>query len=202
MASSYVGDLANFIISHGAPVIFVAIALESLGAPLPGETLLIAIGTAAGIRNADILPLFLVAWAGAFLGDNAGYAIGRRFGRKAIHKFGSHFGLTEARIEGFEQTFSRFGVFIVACARFIVPLRQLNGLIAGSLHMAWWKFAIANAVGAALWVGLWLVLSSRLSSLIEHLDQLHVVGIAVLVLAVLGIGGFGVLRYRRAKANG
>ena len=200
MTSTYVGDLANFVVAHGAPVIFLVIALELLGAPLPGETLLIAVGTAAGIRNADILPLFLVAWAGAFLGDNAGYALGRWFGRTAIKKFGSHFGLTDARMDGFEQTFDRYGVFIVASARFIVPLRQLNGLIAGSMHMPWLRFAIANAVGAALWVGLWLVLSSRFSNLIEHLDKIYGVGIAILVAAVLAIVIVVIVRTPAAKA--
>ncbi len=199
MASTYVGDFANFVIAHGAPVIFLVIALESLGAPLPGETLLVAVGTAAGIRNADLLPLFLVAWAGAFLGDNAGYALGRWFGQKAIRKFGAHIGLNEARMAGFEATFARYGVFIVAAARFIVPLRQLNGLIAGSLHMPWLRFAIANAIGAALWVGVWLFLSSRFTNLLAHLDKLHGVGIAALVLGALAICTYGVVRYRRHK---
>ncbi|MEP5513690.1 MAG: DedA family protein, partial [Bauldia litoralis] len=160
---------------------------------------LVAVGTAAGIRNADLLPLFLVAWAGAFLGDNAGYALGRWFGQKAIRKFGAHIGLTEARMAGFEGTFARYGVFIVVAARFVVPLRQLNGLIAGSLHMPWLRFAVANAFGAALWVGVWLFLSSRVTNLLAHLDKLHGVGIAALVLGALAIVTYGVVRYRRHK---
>jgi membrane protein DedA with SNARE-associated domain len=44
---------------------------------------------------------------------------------------------------------------MVLTARFIVVLRQLNGLIAGSDGMPWHRFVVANALGAMLWAGLW-----------------------------------------------
>jgi hypothetical protein len=43
----------------------------------------------------------------------------------------------------------------VLTARFIVVLRQLNGLVAGSIGMPWPHFVVANILGAALWAGLW-----------------------------------------------
>ena len=201
MASTYVSDLVNFIISHGAPLVFLAIALESLGAPLPGETMLIAVGAAVGVRGADIVFWFFVASAGAFLGDNVGYLLGRRFGRLAIARLGARFGLTDERLDGFEQTFNRYGPFIVVVARFVVPLRQLNGLIAGSMHMTWWHFALANAVGAALWVGVWLFVSSRFTALLRHLDRLHGVGIAAMVLAAVAISILVVVGIRHARKS-
>jgi membrane protein DedA with SNARE-associated domain len=199
LASTYVTDLANLIISHGAPLVFLAIALESLGAPLPGETLLIAVGAAIGVRGADIVSWFFVAWAGAFLGDNVGYLIGRKFGRLAIGRFGKRFGLTEERIDGFERTFNRYGPLIVIVARFVVPLRQLNGLIAGSMRMRWLHFALANALGAALWVGVWLFLSSRLSGLLRHLDKAHGIGIAAMVLFAIVVFVLAVMRIRHVR---
>lgn len=199
MASTYVNELVDFVDTYGAPVVFVVVALESLGVPLPGETMLIAVGTAAGLKHEPILPLFLLTWAGAFVGDNIGFAIGRRYGRRGIRRLGALLHLTDARLDGFEEKFRRYGVVIVVFARFLVPLRQLNGLIAGSLHMPWGRFAVANAVGAALWVGLWLVLSDRFSFVLEHLDHLHGVGIAVLALAVLAVGGFVLVRWRRGR---
>jgi membrane protein DedA with SNARE-associated domain len=44
---------------------------------------------------------------------------------------------------------------MVLGARFVVVLRQLNGIVAGSVGMPWHHFVIANAIGAALWAGLW-----------------------------------------------
>jgi membrane protein DedA with SNARE-associated domain len=44
---------------------------------------------------------------------------------------------------------------IVATARFVVVLRQLNGVVAGSVAMPWPRFLLANALGAALWTTAW-----------------------------------------------
>lgn len=54
-----------------------------------------------------------------------------------------------------ERFFKRYGGGIVIAARFIVILRQLNGVVAGSIQMPWWRFLTFNALGAALWVGFW-----------------------------------------------
>ncbi|MCB1487448.1 MAG: DedA family protein [Bauldia sp.] len=199
MASTYVSDLANIVISHGAPFVFLAVALEALGLPLPGETLVVAVGAAIGVRGADIVFWFFVIWTGAFLGDNVGYLIGRRFGRQAIARLGQRLGISDERIDGFEQTFNRYGPFIVVIARFIVPLRQLNGLIAGSMRMPWLHFALANAVGAAIWVGVWLFLSSRLATLLRHLDKAHGIGIAAMVLAAIVVSVLVVMRIRHVR---
>ena len=50
---------------------------------------------------------------------------------------------------------------MVVVARFVVLLRQLNGLVAGTTRMPWPRFLAANVVGAALWVGLWTTLAYR-----------------------------------------
>ena len=44
---------------------------------------------------------------------------------------------------------------MVLGARFVVVLRQLNGLVAGSVGMPWHHFVVANTIGAVLWAGLW-----------------------------------------------
>ena len=55
-------------------------------------------------------------------------------------------------VQGF---FDRHGGAVVLFARFVVVLRQLNGIVAGTMGMNWWHFLAYNAAGAALWVGFW-----------------------------------------------
>jgi membrane protein DedA with SNARE-associated domain len=89
------------------------------------------------------------------LGDSTGYLIGRFGGRPFLNRFGSAVKLTPERLSRLETMAKTKGFFMVLTARFIVVLRQLNGLIAGAAGMPWHHFVVANALGAMLWAGLW-----------------------------------------------
>ena len=147
--------VAPYIHSYGLIALFVLVFLESVGAPLPGEATLI---TASALALGGQLPLsgvFLVATLAATLGDNVGYWIGRKGGSVLLERFGHFVGLTTQRRAWIEQLYTERGAIIVVGARFVVVLRQLNGIVAGSMKMAWPVFALANAVGALLWAGAW-----------------------------------------------
>lgn len=161
----------HHLLDAGLPVVTAVVALEAIGAPLPGESLIIALGAALGHTHQSILPAFFALWLGAVIGDSLGYTIGRRSGRHALLEHGGRFGLTAARLVQAERLFARWGAGVVVLARFFVFLRQLNGVLAGSLGLPWWRFLAANMVGGALWVGVWLTLSNTVSG--ELVRLLH-----------------------------
>src|SRR5262245_35451611 len=130
--------------------------LESLGVPLPGETLLIFASVLARHGEMSLLALLIFAWAGSVLGDNIGYLIGKTICQRTITRYGGKIGLTEAHISAVEKIFSDYGPTTVVFARFFPVLRQLNGIVAGALGMSWSRFLVFNAIGAALWVGAWV----------------------------------------------
>jgi membrane protein DedA with SNARE-associated domain len=142
---------------HGVEALGAVIYLESLGLPLPGESSLVASGLLASRGDLSLARAFLAAWAGAVLGDSTGYAIGRFGGRRLLLRFGPRIGLTEQRLEQAEALFRARGFYIVMAARFFYLLRQVNGLVAGSVAMPWHRFFVANAIGAGLWVSVWLL---------------------------------------------
>ena len=144
-----------YIRQYGLYAIFVVIYLESLGAPLPGESGVIATSLLAIRGDLAITSLFLVVWTAAVLGDSTGYAIGRFGGRPLLRRYGRLVKLTPERQAKMEQLFRRRGPIIVFGARFVVLLRQLNGLVAGSMGMPWRNFLLANVLGAALWAAVW-----------------------------------------------
>ncbi|MBV8793142.1 MAG: DedA family protein [Pseudolabrys sp.] len=129
--------------------------LESFGMPLPGESLLVFAAIMAGRGKLSFPVLLFAAWAGAVVGDNIGYWIGHSVGNTFITRYGARIGLTQARLTKVEAVFRKYGVITVAFARFVNVLRQLNGIVAGTLEMHWWTFVIFNAVGGALWVAVW-----------------------------------------------
>lgn len=144
-----------FMAAYGALALFVIVYLEAFGAPLPGESALIAASLLAVRGDLSIEHVFLAAWLGGVLGDSTGYLIGRYGGRVILRKFGSLVKLTPERLDHVQDLARRKGFLMVLTARFVVILRQLNGIVAGSIGMPWRHFVVANALGAALWAALW-----------------------------------------------
>ncbi len=99
--------------------------------------------------------VILAVFVGAVLGDCTGYAIGRFGGRALILRYGHYVKLTPERLDKFEKMFESKGIYVVATARFVVLLRQLNGIVAGSMKMNPMHFLAANVIGAAGWTLVW-----------------------------------------------
>jgi membrane protein DedA with SNARE-associated domain len=81
-------------------------------------------------------------------------------------RYGAKVGLTDKRFNRIERVYVRYGPATVLFARFFSILRQLNGIVAGMLGMSWWRFVLLDAVGAALWVTVWVFAPAYFS---EHL---------------------------------
>lgn len=140
---------------YGYWALFGALLVESFGMPVPGETLLIASALLASHGEMHIVPVLLIACAAAVTGDNIGYGIGRFGGRKLVLRYGHYVLISEQRLQKAERFFGRYGGAVVVIARFLAVLRQLNGIVAGTVKMSWHRFLAYNILGAALWVGFW-----------------------------------------------
>jgi membrane protein DedA with SNARE-associated domain len=180
------GNLEPFVHAYGAAAVMVILTFESFGAPFPGESLLILASVLAGRGELSLVPLMLGAWAGAVLGDNIGYLIGRRLGRAIVLRYGAKIGINADRLGRVEAFFKRYGPVTVAFARFVNVLRQLNGVVAGMLKMEWMRFLIFNAVGGALWVSVWTLAGFYLG---KHVSDIKVIAHNLEYAgAILGIG--------------
>src|SRR5919107_792860 len=182
------------------------IGVESFGVPAPGQTIMVAAAIYAGAGRMNIVAVAAICFVAAVLGDNVGYWIGVRGGRKVVHRFGKYIFITPERLDRAERFFARRGNRIVVVARFIDGLRQLNGVIAGITAMPWRTFLIYNAIGAALWVGWWTTISYLLGNhLVEIVEHVHhyqwwATGIGVIVVAGYVTLHVRHIRRRRARA--
>ena len=91
------------------------------------------------------------AVAGATLGDNVGFYIGRRGGRALVDRFGPKVGLSRARLAQFDRFFDRHGAKTVFIARFVTGLRVFGAVLAGTSGLPWGRFLVYNAAGAVAW---------------------------------------------------
>ena len=165
----FLGSLGHLLHHYGYFAVGGLVFVEDFGVPAPGETILIAAAVYAGAGQLNVWAVGLLGFVAAVLGDNIGFLIGRTGGRRLALRFGRFVFLTEERLDKAEHWFVRHGGKIITLARFIEGLRQANGIIAGMIGMPWRRFLAYNALGAALWVGLWVS--------VGYLAGNHIVGI-------------------------
>src|SRR5690242_354091 len=131
------------------------IMVESLGIPVPGEIALVTAAVLATQHKMALSPAWIAASAsaGAIAGDSIGYLIGHRAGSPLFdwlgRKFPRHFGPGHVALA--ERFFTRHGAWAVFFGRFIALLRIFSGPLAGSLHMPYGRFLLANASGGIIW---------------------------------------------------
>ncbi len=144
--------IVHILNAYGYWTLFLALALESAGLPLPGETLLIGgaiyAGETGGLR---IEYLILAAAAGALIGGVAGYGIGRTYGAPLLERYGRWFGLTPKRLILARYLFMRWGAGIVILGRFVTLLRIWVGVLAGANRLDARTFLLCNAIGGVIW---------------------------------------------------
>jgi membrane protein DedA with SNARE-associated domain len=165
--------------------LFLVVGGESAGVPLPGETSLAAGGVLASNGHLSIYLVIFAAAAGAIVGDNVGYMIGRRGGRWLMSRGGERRQRLLARGEAF---FDRHGAKTVFFGRWLPGLRITAAWLAGIHKMKWRRFAFWNAAGGISWsitVGLAAYLLGQAAASAFRTVGLIGAGIVVLVGAGL-----------------
>jgi membrane-associated protein len=133
------------------------VGMEASGVPVPGETALITASVLASQGDLSIPFVIAIAAAAAIVGDNVGYALGSRFGRRALERPGR---LRRRRLELLRRgdaLFARHGAKAVFFGRWIAGLRIWAAWLAGMTAMRWRSFLLWNALGGigwAIWFGL------------------------------------------------
>src|SRR4051812_38366180 len=120
---------------------------ETMGIPLPGETALIAGGILASEGHLEIELVILVAAAAAIVGDNVGFWIGRRGGRRLLELPGPLGPPRRRLIVRGQQVFEPHGGKAVFFGRLFSGLRIASGWVAGVNRMPWGTFVAYNALG-------------------------------------------------------
>ena len=191
--------LINIAPNVGYAAVFALIAIETMGIPVPGETALIAAALLAHEGQMDIGTLVLLASAAAIIGDNVGFAIGRRYGRRLILAPGPLHNHRVKVLEHGEPFFAKHGPKAVFLGRWVSGLRIASAWLAGVNRMNWPTFLFWNALGGIAWAT-----SVALSIyLLGHFAErvIDVAGPGAVVVLVLAGGGFLTWRWLRQPVN-
>jgi membrane protein DedA with SNARE-associated domain len=199
----FLGSLAPILNNYGYLAVGGLVLVEDFGIPLPGETILIAAALYAGAGKLNVVAVGVIAWVCAVIGDNIGFAIGHFGGRRLALKYGKYIFLTPKRLDQAEQFFDHHGGKIIVAARFIEGLRQANGIVAGITGMHWKRFIPFNALGAALWVGLWVsvgyLAGSHITTIYDQITRYSLYVLIALAVAVVALVVFRLRKHRRTR---
>jgi membrane protein DedA with SNARE-associated domain len=179
----------------GYTLVFVLIAIETMGIPVPAETALIGAALLAHRGQMDIGTLTVLAATAAILGDNVGFAIGRHFGRRVFVYPGPLLKHRLRVLELGEPFFERHGPKAVFLGRWVAGLRIASAWLAGMNKMPWPTFLFWNALGGITWAASISLSIYFLGDLAEH--AIEVVGPISAGLVVAALVAFWVYRRRR-----
>ncbi|MGF1604055.1 MAG: DedA family protein [Thermosynechococcaceae cyanobacterium] len=146
-----VETLQSLAEQYGYVVVFLGILLESLGLPLPGESIVIVGGFLAGHGELTFIWVLVSAIAGAIIGGNCGYWIGVYGGWPLLLRVGRLFKVQEETLHDLQKRFSANAGRSVFLGRFVALLRIFASPMAGIAKMPYGRFMIYNCAGAIAW---------------------------------------------------
>ena len=188
---------------YGLWAIGLLLLLENIGVPVvPGEFAMIAGAIYAGAGQLNVVAVGVVSVVASVLGATIGYGIGRLGGRAVVLRYGKWVFIREHHLDRAERTVDRYGGLVVVGARYIVGLRELNGIIAGATGMHPVRFTVSNIIGAVAWVATWVTLGYVAG---DHIQAIYtdVSRYALYVLAgvVVLLAALITLRVRRRRSG-
>ena len=193
--------LLQFLVDHGASVLFWIVFLEQVGLPIPAIPLLLAAGALVGAGKMSLLTALLVPVAASLPPDLAWYYLGRIKGGRVLG-FLCRLSLEpDSCVRGTENLFQQQGPRALLLAKFIPGLSTVAPPLAGIVGMSQSAFLLYDTAGAVIWVavsaGVGALFSSQLEQLAALFDQ---AGGLLLTLLLVGLAGFiGYKYYHRQK---
>ena len=192
-------EFVSLLQAYGYWAVGGIVALESMGLPVPGETMLIGTAILAGsAHELNVFALVGAAAAGAIVGDNVGFWIGRDAGFPLVVRYGSYVRITERKIKLGQYLFLRHGGKVVFFGRFIAILRALAAFLAGVNCMTWRRFLVFNAAGGIIWAAVYGFGGWYFGNEASKLAGPTALALGLIALAVLTIGFF-YLRHHAAQ---
>lgn len=181
-------DVSHLIQAGGLLLIAAVIFGESgmfIGFFFPGDTLLLTAGVFAAQGKLPLLWTILVIAAAAILGDNVGYHIGQRYGRRLFRKpDGVVF--RQEHVQRAEHFYERFGARTMLIAHFVPVVRTFVPPVAGVAKMNYGQFVIFDAIGDTAWAVIVTLIGYWFGTKIPNIDHYILLAVAAVMIITLG----------------
>jgi membrane-associated protein len=162
---------------------------------LPGDSLLFAAGTFAGLGSLNIFLLFILVSFAAIIGDTVNYWIGHFIGPRAFS--GEIRFLKKEYLDRTHEFYERHGGKTIILARFVPIVRTFAPFVAGIGAMSYGKFISYNVFGGLLWVSIFTFLGYFFGNLPFVQNNFSIVVLAIILVSVLP----GVYEYLKERSR-
>lgn len=199
-----------FFESYAYGAIFLAVLLDTIGLPVPGEVVLLAAGFLVSAGRIELIPAILLAALGAVLGDSVTYWLGRRAGLAGKRRLVGLYCVWTACtlgsshcMERAEGLLRRFRGWIVLVAKFIAGARVFMPPVAGASALSYGRFLLFDTVGSLLWTALFVGVGALVGREWEALARELEYAYRLLGLALVGLlGGYFAWKLARRRRYG
>ncbi|UWQ15725.1 DedA family protein [Aliiroseovarius sp. M344] len=180
--------------TYGPWVVFASAFLSCLAVPIPTSLMMLAGGAFAAAGDLALTNVVSAAFAGAVIGDQTGYSLGRYGGRDMLDRLARSPARKAVltRAQGFTDRHGGKGVFLSTWA--VAPLGPWVNFAAGATGLNWLRFTIWDILGETIWVTLYVGLGYGFAARIESLASLLGNLAGFLVAAVVAAGMFAWIR--------
>ena len=185
-----IDQLLAWLSLYGVPAFFVILVVTAAGIPFPDTLMLLLVGSFVAQGEMKLWQVLVAGSAGAIIGDQIGYFLGRWGGRRLVRRITNRVGGAEKmkRAEAFSRRWGGAGIFF---SRWLVgPLGPWINLSSGITAYPWHRFIVWDVMGEVLWVVLYVMLGNLFSDRVEDLADLlgNVTWVIVGVLAATILG--------------
>jgi membrane protein DedA with SNARE-associated domain len=142
----------HLVHQYGLGLVFVIVALQAVGFPLPGTTAVVAAALyAATSHGLPIAGVIAAGALGALAGTSAGFVLGRWQGERLLVAIARRLRQSAESVQRLRLEFAAHGVPWLFIGRFISGVRNLTGLLAGASGMPIRRFLPVSAAAASAW---------------------------------------------------
>ena len=192
--------LFSWLAHYGYAALFLLLMFGIIGLPIPDETLLFFCGYLIWKGRLHFDLTLLTAFSGSAFGITVSYLIGRKYGRRVLHRYGPRIYLTHALVRRSCNWFHRIGGWALTVGYFIPGVRHFTALIAGISHFRFRNFALFAYLGAAIWVSTFVCLGYIVGEQWEQTSEL-VHRYLLMATGILAIAALIWWRIRRPNPN-
>jgi membrane protein DedA with SNARE-associated domain len=169
-ASPYTRWLVHLGAGHRAISIFLVIALEEIGVPLPlpGDVFIAYAGHLVARGKIGAATAFFTIVAGSMVGASVLYYVARHYGQPFVRRYGPYMHIKQKRLEMVERWFVKWGPVVIVLGRQIPGLRMVISVFAGVFGVPYRTFLASVTLAGAIWAGMFLYIGYKFDS---HLGQ-------------------------------
>ena len=193
--------ISNWVTGGGVAVVFVLMAINSCGIPIPSEVIMPVAGVFAASGKLNLAAVIIAGVAGNVVGATVAYTLARRFGRPLLLGPGRRVGISSSHLDLADRWFARFGLPAVFFGRMLPVVCTYISFPAGLARVPPVRFVLLSLAGAIPWcTGLAFIGYAIGSNYDRVAGPIGKAAIVIAVLVVVGLLAWYIRGRRRTKA--